>query len=134
MKLLRHWKIVFGLVLVFGAGAISGAIGTHQLLAHGFKRALNFEHWKASTMQVLQDKLKLTPEQHEKIEQLVDERGHEIRGTFSSTFHECGHILVQLQHQIDQELTPAQREIHEQMKRDFKAELKKRFNFDLPEE
>lgn len=134
MKALRYWKIVLGLMLVFGAGAISGAIATRQLLAHGLNRALNFEHWKASTMHVLQDKLNLTPAQNEKIEQLVDQRGREVCGVFSSTFHQCGRVLVQLQHQIDHELTPAQREIHEKMKRDFRAELKKKFNFDLPEE
>ena len=134
MSPLRYWKIILGLVVVFTAGAISGAIGTHYLMSVGFNRAMNFDRWKAGTMRVLQDKLKLTPTQHEKIEQLVDQRGHEIRTCFSGTFHQCGRVVVQLQHQIDQELTPEQRIVHDQMKRDFRAELKKKFNFDLPEE
>jgi Spy/CpxP family protein refolding chaperone len=134
MKLLRYWKVVLGLILVFVAGAVSGAVATRHLLARGLSKALNFEHWKAGTMEVLQDKLKLSPPQHQKIEQLVDERGHEIRATFATTFQQCGHTMVQLQHQIDQELTPQQREVHDQMKRAFRAELKKKFNFDLPEE
>jgi Spy/CpxP family protein refolding chaperone len=134
MKVLRYWKVVLGLVLVFAAGAVSGALATRHLLARGLSKALNFERWKAGTMEVLQDKLKLTPPQHQKIEQLVDERGHEIRATFATTFQQCGHTMVQLQHQIDQELTPQQREVHDEMKRAFRAELKKKFNFDLPEE
>jgi hypothetical protein len=134
VRLLRYWKIVLGLVLVFGAGTVSGIVGTHYFIKRGIERALNFEHWKAGVMNVLQSKLNLTSQQHEKIEELLDQHGREIHGTFSRTFNDCGHILVQLQRQIDQELTPQQRAIHEQMKQQFRAELKKKFNFDLPEE
>jgi hypothetical protein len=134
MKLLHYWKTVLGLVLAFAFGAVSGSVATHQFIKRGVDRALNFEVWKAGVMQVLQSKLNLTPAQHEKIETLVDQRGREVRGIFSRTFDECGHILVHLQRQVDQELTPVQREIHDQMKRDFRVELKKRFNFDLPKE
>ena len=132
MRLFAYWKIVAGLVVVFAAGAVTGSVGTHEFIKHGVKRALNFEHWKGDVMHVLQTKLKLTPEQQQKIEPLVDARGREMRGSFAQAFDESGHILVRLQHQIDQELTAEQRLIHAQMKKDFRAELKKRFNFDLP--
>lgn len=134
MRLFRYWKVVVGLALVFVAGAVSGSVATQQFIKHGLERALNFDRWKAGVLQVLQSKLSLTPEQHEKIGALVDQRGREIRAAFTRTFNESGHILVQLQRQIDQELTPEQRAIHDRMKRDFRAELKKKFNFDLPEE
>lgn len=134
MTLLRYWKIVIGLLLVFGAGVVTGTVATHQFIKLGVARALNFDRWKEGVMQVLQTKLNLTPEQHKRIEVLLDQRGREARGEFSKTFTECGHILVQLEHQIDQELTDPQKMIHAQMKRDFRAELKKRFNYDLPEE
>ena len=133
MSFLRYWKIALGLVLVFIAGAVTGSVATHHLIRHHMDHALNFEHWKAGVMHVLQTKLHLTPEQNQKVEVLVDERGQEIRASFAQAFNESGHALVHLQGQIDQELTPDQRQIHEQMKRDFRAELKKRFNFDLPE-
>ncbi len=134
MKIFRYWKVVAGLTLVFAAGVVSGSVATHHFIKRGFERALNFESWKAGVVHVLQSKLCLTPQQHQKIAALVDQRGQEIRGEFSRTFNESGHILVQLQHQIDQELTPPQRAVHDQMKRDFRTELKKRFNYDLPEE
>jgi Spy/CpxP family protein refolding chaperone len=132
--MLRYWKIVAGLTLVFAAGGVCGSVVTHQFIKRGVERAMNFDRWKEGIVHVLQSKLNLTPSQHQKIEALVDQRGREIRGTFSKTFSESGHILVQLQHQIDEELTPEQRAIHEQMKRDFRAHLKKRFNFDLPQD
>ena len=134
MKILSYWKIVLGLVLVFGAGTVSGIVGTHYFIKHGIEKALNFDQWKAGVMHALQSKLNLTSEQHAKIEALLDQHGREIHGTFSRTFNDCGHILVQLQHDIDQQLTPQQRQIHEQMKQQLRAELKKKFNFDLPEE
>jgi hypothetical protein len=134
MKYLRYWKVVIGLVLVFAAGAVSGSLATHEFIKRGVDRALNFEVWKAGVMKVLQAKLNLTPAQHERIEAILDQHGREIRLAFSRTFTDCGHILVQLQRQVDQELTPTQREVHDQMKRDFRAELKKRFNYDLPQE
>jgi hypothetical protein len=134
MKVAAYWKIVAGLLVVFAAGAVTGSVGTHEFIKHGVKRALNFENWKAGVMNTLQAKLKLTPEQHEKIEIIVEVHGREIHGCFAHAFGESGHILVRLQNQIDQELTPEQRLIHAQMRKDFRAELKKRFNFDLPEE
>lgn len=130
----RYWKIALGLALVFIAGALTGGFATRQLLIWNFNRSMNFEHWKRGTLQVLQEKLSLTAAQHKKIESLLDQRGREMRDIFSGAFHDCGRVVIQLQHQIDQELTPPQREIHEQMKREFRAELKKKFNFDLPAE
>lgn len=134
MKWLRHWKIVFGLVLVFAAGAVTGSVATHHFIKRGIEHALNFEHWKAGVMHELQSKLNLTPDQHASIEALLDQHGREMRGTFSNAFNECGHTLVQLQREIDRQLSPQQRETHEQMKRCLRAELKKKFNYDLPPE
>jgi hypothetical protein len=131
---MRYWKIVLSLLLVFAAGAVTGSVVTHQAIKRGVEHALNFERWKSGVMGVLQSKLKLSEEQHHKIEALVDAKGRDIRAAFSRAFDESGHDLVRLQVQIDQELTPNQRVVHAQMKRDFRAELKKRFNFNLPEE
>jgi hypothetical protein len=134
MSLLRYWKIVLGLVLVFGAGVVVGSVGTEHLIKRGVEHALNFDLWKAGVMRDLQAKLNLTTQQHAKIEALLDLHGREMRGSFSRTFNECGQVLVQLQREIDQELSPQQREIHAEMKRCLRAELKKRFNYDLPAE
>jgi len=134
MRILRYWKIALGLVMVFGAGAVTGSLATHHLVKRGIEHALNFDRWKAGVMHELQSKLDLSAEQHARIEALVDAHGREMRGAFSTTFNECGHFLVQLQHDIDRELTPQQKEIHAQMKRGLRTELKKKFNYDLPEE
>jgi Spy/CpxP family protein refolding chaperone len=134
MTLFRYWKIGLGLAVVFIAGAVTGSVATHQWLGHRINSALNFDHWKLGVMEVLQSKLNLTPEQHEKIAASVDARGQEIRQSFARAFDDSGHLLVRLQVEVDQVLTPQQRAIHAQMKRDFRAEVKRRFHVDLPEE
>jgi Spy/CpxP family protein refolding chaperone len=133
MTWFRYWKIGLGLSVVFVAGAVAGSVATQQWMGHQFKSALNFDRWKLGVMHVLQSKLKLTPDQHQRIAALVDARGQEIRQYFSKAFDDSGHTLVRLQIEVDQVLTPEQRVIHEQMKRDFRAEVKRRFHTDLPE-
>ena len=130
----RYWRIGLGLVVVFVAGAVTGSVATHQWLGHRFNSALNFDNWKLGVMHVLQSKLSLTPEQHEKIAALIDAHGQEIRQSFGKAFDDSGHALVRLQMEVDQVLTPEQRLIHAQMKREFRAEIKCRFHVDLPEE
>lgn len=134
MRALRYFKVAAGLILIFGAGAVTGGVITHQVIKHQFEQALNFDRWKAGVMHVLQSRLNLTPDQRVKVEFLVDHRGREIRDCFGRAFNESGHALVRLQCQIDQELTPQQREIHARMKKEFRADVKKRFDFDLPDE
>src|SRR5579871_4556129 len=97
MMLFRYWKIAFGLVLVFVAGAVTGSVGTHEWLSHRLSSALDFERWKLGVMHVLQSKLNLTPEQHEKIAALVDAHGQEIRQCFSKAFDDSGQTIVRLQ-------------------------------------
>ena len=130
----RYWKIGAALFVVFVAGAVTGSVGTHLWISHRLKTAFDYDQWKKGVMQVLQSKLNLTPDQHEKIAALVDAHGQEIRRSFAKAFEESGHTIVRLQMGVDQLLTPEQRTIHAQMKREFRAELKRRFNADLPEE
>ncbi len=134
MSWTRYWKIGAGLFLVFVAGVVTGGVATHSIIKQHAAHALSLSHWKSGVMHVLQSKLNLSAEQRDKISSLVESRGSEIHSSFANAFQESGHSLVRLQKEIDQQLTPEQRQIHAQMKRDFRAELKKRFNFDLPPE
>ncbi len=86
MTLFRYWRIGLGLIVVFVAGAVTGSVATHQWIGHRFNSALNFDNWKGGVMHVLQSKLNLTPEQHEKIAALVDARGQEFRQCCSKAF------------------------------------------------
>src|SRR6266851_4436439 len=130
MKKLNRWKIILILLLVFGAGAVTGSMVTHEVIKRGLDRAMKFETWKTGVMKVLQAKLKLSPEQHSKVEAILGESGLELKAVFAKGFNESGHIFFRMDKRIDQELTAEQRAIHEQMGRDFRAHLKKQFDLD----
>ncbi len=134
MSLFRHWKIALALLLVFAAGAVAGSVATHLVIKHALEEALKFENWTAGAMRVMQDKLELTPDQHRKIQIIVGQTGQEFKGVFAKTLDESGQIIVRSQHQIDETLTPAQRAIHARMKAEFRADLKKKFDYELPKE
>jgi hypothetical protein len=133
MNPLRYWKIALGLILVFTAGAVTGSVVTHRVIKNALERSLRFENWTAGAMQVLQTKLKLEPDQHQKIQLILDQTCGQFKTAFSKTLEESGHIIVQNQHRIDQVLTPQQCAIHAEMKRQFRADLKQKLNIDLPE-
>jgi hypothetical protein len=134
MSLFRHWKIALALLLVFAAGAVAGSVATHHVIKHALEEALKFDNWTAGAMRMMQDKFDLTPEQHRKIQTIVEQTGQEFKGVFAKTLDESGQIIVRSQHQIDQTLTPTQRAIHARMKDEFRADLKKKFDYELPKE
>jgi hypothetical protein len=134
MRILRHWKIGLGLLLVFAAGAITGGVATHQAIKRAFERSLKFENWTADAMTALQSKLKLEPDQFDRIQSIIEETGREFKTVFGKALGESGDIIVRTQRRIDEELTPAQRAIHAEMKKQFRGDLKKKLNLDLPED
>ena len=134
MKRFRYWKIALGLVLVFVAGAVTGSLATHYFIRQAFEQNSKFENWTAHATAFLRKELKLTPEQQQKIQAIFEESGPEFKAVFARTLDEGGRVLVQTQRRIDQELTPEQRAIHAELKKKLRTDLKKKFNFDLPEE
>ena len=98
MRIFRHWKIALGLLLVFAAGAVAGSVATHHFIAQALEQSLKFENWTAGAMRVMQDKLDLTADQHQKIQAIVEQTGGEFKGVFSKTLDESGQIIVRTQH------------------------------------
>lgn len=134
MRALRHWKLITVLLLVFVAGTVTGAVVMHWTVRRAFERGLRFETWKKHAVDDIDRKLKLTTEQRQKVEAVFEDGGSELGGVLSKTLQDCGHIVVRMQRRIDEELTPEQRALHTEMKRKFRAELKRSLNYDLPEE
>ena len=133
MKLLRHWKILLTLTLVFGAGTVTGTVWTHLRFKHAFERGCKFENWTGDAMNLLQQKLNLTPEQQPKVRAILEDTGQQIKESFGKTVRESGGILVQSWRRVEQELTPEQRVIHQRMCQEFRDGLKQKLNIDLPE-
>jgi Spy/CpxP family protein refolding chaperone len=134
MKAFKHWKVILALVLVFAAGAVSGSVLTVMHFKHAFERSLKLESWTTDAMKYLQKELKLTPEQQPKIRTILEETGRQFKGSFGQAINESGSNLVHSWHQIDQELTPEQRVIHQRKCQEFREGVKKVLKVELPAE
>ena len=132
MKLFRYWKIVLGLVLIFGAGAVTGSLVTQHMIKRALESSMKFENWANGMTRFLQGKLKLSPEQRQKVQTIFDQKGPEVKAIFARTLADCGRIVIRTEREVDLELTPDQRAIHTELKRRGRADLKSKFDFDLP--
>lgn len=124
MKILAHWKIVLALVLMFAAGAVTGSAWTHWQFKRAFEKGFTLEHFTARAMNALQKKHNLTPQQQPKIRAIVEDMAQQFKATFGKTTKESGGILVKSWRRVYSELTPEQRTIHAQMKKEFRGALK----------
>lgn len=134
MKITRFWKVILALALVFIAGGVAGSALTAHLIGQAFKRSLQFENWAAHTEETLAGKLSLTAEQRAQTRVVVRDMEKEFGSIFHRTFRESGDLIVRSGRRIDAFLTPAQQQIHAEMKSELRRRLRKDLQFELPPE
>lgn len=102
------WKIILvllGIVLVsFVAGAFLGA----KLTERSLKRRHAPEMWNQTVMKALQQHLKLTPEQTQKIQTIIDGGVDEMKGIRLDTIGKTDAVFERMIASIEKELTPEQ--------------------------
>jgi len=102
------WKItlvLLGIVLVsFLAGGFLGA----KIAEHALKKRHAPEMWNQSVMRALQQHLKLTPEQTQKTQAIIDGGVEEMKGIRLETIAHTDAVVERLISKIDHELTPEQ--------------------------
>jgi DNA-directed RNA polymerase subunit H (RpoH/RPB5) len=134
MKIPLPWKNALLLVLVFVAGGVAGGIVTHQRLKQALADAFDFDKWPDRGTEMLTSKLSLTPEQRPKIRAIQEDVAGKLKERFRGTMIEVGRDVMEAGRAVDQELTPEQRVVHEEMKREVRAAFKQHFDITLPEE
>jgi uncharacterized membrane protein len=134
MKPAKPWKQVLLLLLVFVAGGVTGGYVTHYRTKQALAAAFDFDKWPDRGTELLTEKLKLTPEQRPKIRATQEVIAGQLKEQFHQTMVQVGRYLVEAGRAVDQELTPEQRKIHDEMKREMRAAFKKHFDITLPEE
>jgi len=132
MKLPRAWKVTIAVVLVFGAGLVSGVVLSFVHFKHAFERGFTVENWDAMTMQFLQKELKLTPEQQPKVHAIVHATDEQFGQTFGQAVRISGTNMVASWSQIDKVLTPDQQVIYRRKCQEFRDMLKTKFKFEIP--
>ena len=102
------WKItllLLGIVLVsFLAGGFLGV----KLAERALRRHHAPEMWNQTVMRALQQQLKLTPEQAQKIQTIIDGGVEEMKGIRLDTIARTDAVFQKMVGEIDHELTPEQ--------------------------
>ena len=124
MNWLRHWKIILALVGLFALGAATGSVITLKVVKRVIEARTNPERMSQSLLGEYQRRLKLTPEQVEKIRPILQRTGREmweLRTEMSGrTFQ-----VIRLSHEdIAAELTPEQREEFTRLNRETRERLR----------
>lgn len=110
MRLLRHWKMILGLLAIFIAGMGTGGFlaiaGIIKIVKHQAKP----EVWLDARMAEMDHKLKLTPEQKAKIRPLLEGVVDQFHGIVNQGFADFLIVIGEAHDKVNAELTPEQRE------------------------
>jgi len=116
MNVLRHWKIVVVLVGIVLASAYVGARFGYQKAKHDLREKRNPEQWNERAMRSMDKDLNLTPEQHQKIQTLIDEAVDELKVVREQTVSKSTEVVRKLVADADNELTAEQKVKFSKMK------------------
>ncbi len=105
---MKHWKIVLVLLAITLLSAYGGGIVGYRVAKEKARRRSNPEAWNVTAMRVLEDRLKLTPPQIEKVQAVMDANVVDLVATREETMTKTNVILERMVAQIEKELTPAQ--------------------------
>ena len=108
MSILRHWKVILGLLALFLAGMATGMVltvgGIVKIVSHQSRP----EVWVKGRTAELNKALKLTPEQQQKLGSILDRAAGRVREVIGTGFASMIDIVQETHEEINKELTPEQ--------------------------
>ncbi len=108
MILLRHWKMILGLMAIFGTGVGTGGVGVIVLLHRVFTSPVATQRWVDDRMLELDRKLNLSTEQKSRIRPIVQNAAQRFQAIGGETFEKIMATAEQAQADVAKELTPEQ--------------------------
>lgn len=127
MSWLRHWKVILSLLAIFIAGTVTGSFLTVRAIrmfanrnAMGPLIPLS-PKWQSVAMKNYERRLKLTPEQMDKLRPAFEQAGNELGGVRTNTMTDVGMIIRRLNLQVEASLTPEQHDEFEKMREENRA-------------
>ena len=132
MSFLRHWKIVFALCALFLVGAVTGSMLTIRVV----KKKLHEQElarqklqetggWAMVTYKMYQERLKLTPEQEEKLKPAFTQAGEELRTIRRTTMRDIFGVIRTVNVEVEKELTPEQMEEFHKLREEIRERMEK---------
>lgn len=110
MSWLRSWKTVLGLLVVFAAGALFGAVGTLGAIRKEYRSRMDPTTWTPRTMTWLRDAGGLSPAQEDAIRPDVAAAVKKLAELKTSAEMERKGVLAEMFGEILPKLEPPQRE------------------------
>lgn len=110
MSLLRSWKTILGLVVVFAAGVLIGMVGTAGAIKKEFHHRMDSTTWAPRTLAWIAEAGGLTPSQEDKIRPDVESAVKQLVELRTSAEQERKAILASLFADVLPKLDPPQRE------------------------
>ena len=110
MSWLRHWKVVLALTALFLLGAATGTVITLKVVKRVIEGRTNPERMSQSLLQEYQRRLRLTPEQIERIRPILQRTGREMWELRTEMAGRTFQVIRLSHEEISAELLPEQRE------------------------
>ena len=105
---MKYWKIILVLLLIALLSGYGGGIVGYRIAKDKARRRSNPEAWNVTAMRVLEQRLRLTAGQIEKVQAVMDANVVDLVATRDETALKTNVILERLVAQIEKELTPEQ--------------------------
>lgn len=124
MNPVKPWKIIVAFSLVFIAGITVGMVWAKYESQRAFLRSFDHDTWVAEAMERLDSEVALTPEQEPQIRSLVETGARQVRENIVRMATDSALLIDHLGDEIDQVLTPEQREAHGRMREEFRQRMR----------
>lgn len=105
---MKYWKIILALIAIAVLSGYGGGIVGYRIAKEKVRRRSNPEAWNVTAMRVLEERLKLSPEQVGKVQGVMDANVVDLIATREETMAKTNVILERMVAQIEKELTPEQ--------------------------
>ena len=134
---MNTWKAIFAVLVIFGAGLVTGHVATRMSESakpavalrtppHSSQPPLSLEQLrKVELMGRVQKDLDLTPEQHARIEKIIEDSQGRIRDLWDQVAPDIHDEYDDVQKKLCQELTPEQKKTFDDLMKKQQQHLKK---------
>ncbi len=116
----KPWQVILVLIGIFAAGGVAGGFVTLRVCRDKLANRPVPEEWAPRHLKRLNEHLALTPEQHELIRPIVRRNMELLNRIRNSSMAETKTVVENMQREISEKLTPAQRIQFEQMNRELR--------------
>lgn len=124
MSVFYHWKMILGLVAIFVTGILVGFVIVFSIVHHAATHPVLMNAWVDARVGELNRRLKLTPEQKQKIRPIVEKAGLHIREIVGHGLADFAQTERDAHDELIKELTPEQQQKMDKMRDDIRKHLR----------